>query len=72
MNNFREIPFVIAVLEYGSSGIRVNAIYLYVLVVNNEFDERDRAKSRGKRTMRSLASPEEIANVIGFFISTDA
>ncbi|MGE7693090.1 SDR family NAD(P)-dependent oxidoreductase [Lysinibacillus sp. NPDC094177] len=59
-----------AAVEYGSSGIRVNAICPGGVVTNMTKGLESSPEENGP--MRRLASPEEIANVIGFLISTDA
>jgi len=59
-----------AAIEYGSSGIRVNAICPGGVITNMTKEIETNPEENGP--MRRLASPEEIANVIGFLISTDA
>ncbi|WP_285398506.1 SDR family oxidoreductase [Lysinibacillus sp. fls2-241-R2A-57] len=59
-----------AAIEYGPSGIRVNAICPGGVVTNMTKGLESSPEENGP--MRRLATPEEIANVIGFLISTNA
>lgn len=59
-----------AAIEYGSSGIRVNAICPGGVITNMTKGIETSPEENGP--MRRLATPDEIANVISFLISTDA
>ncbi|MGE7912909.1 SDR family NAD(P)-dependent oxidoreductase [Lysinibacillus xylanilyticus] len=59
-----------AAIEYGPSGIRVNAICPGGVVTNMTKGLESSPEENGP--MRRLATPDEIANVIGFLISTNA
>ncbi|MEY9975232.1 SDR family NAD(P)-dependent oxidoreductase [Lysinibacillus sp. RC79] len=59
-----------AAIEYGSSGIRVNAICPGGVITNMTKGIETSSEENGP--MRRLATADEIANVIGFLISTDA
>ncbi|MDM5249552.1 SDR family oxidoreductase [Lysinibacillus sp. G4S2] len=59
-----------AAIEYGPSGIRVNAICPGGVVTNMTKGLESSPEENGP--MRRLATPKEIANVISFLISTNA